>query len=168
MEVVRSDNLSQGQMPTIFEDRTLFPPPVIDAKFSQKPSMPVLPLVIFGFMLVPMLALGYFAFDLKTQLDKIDIEAQNAKVAVLGDQIVKLEDERDDLKIQVATIGANQKMFDEGIGRLVGESAALVPKSTRFWPARGAAARRCRRRCAQSRRPGMTRRSSSFRNMSMH
>lgn len=136
MDIVKSDNLPQGQMPTIFEDRTLFPPPsVVDAKFSERRGGGgvVVPLLIFGFMLIPLLGIGWFAWQssqqvgaLTAEIKKMDVAGTEAKIADLNTKINSITVERDALNVQIATLNQNKGMFEQDIGRLVNESAALV------------------------------------------
>lgn len=133
MDIVKSDGLPRGAMPTVFEDRTLFPPPVIDAQFSKNRSGSVVPALIFLFMLVPCAGLGYLVWQstdqvqqLQTQLDDMETKGNDAVTADLNAKIAALTADRDALRIEVETIGDSQQMFDENIGRLVGESATLI------------------------------------------
>ena len=133
MDIVKSDGLPRGAMPTVFEDRTLFPPPVIDAQFSKNRSGSVVPVLIFLFMLVPCAGLGYLVWQstdqvqqLQTQLDDMETKGNDAVTADLNAKIAALTADRDALRIEVETIGDSQQMFDENIGRLVGESATLI------------------------------------------
>ncbi len=135
MDIVKTDNLPQGQMPTIFEDRTLFPPPpVIDAKFSQqRTSSPIVPILIFTFMLIPLLGLGYFAWSSSQQVAKLtatiedmDMKGTEAKIAELNAKINAVTAEKDALNVQIATLNQNKGLFEQDIGRLVNESASLV------------------------------------------
>lgn len=136
MDIVKSDGLPRGNMPTIFEERTLFPPPqppVIDAQFSKNRSGSVVPILIFLFMLVPCAGLGYLVWQstdqvqqLQTQLDKMEAEGNDAVAADFNAQIAAITADRDALRVEVETIGDSQKMFDENVGRLVGESATLI------------------------------------------
>jgi hypothetical protein len=129
MDIVKSDGLPRGNMPTVFEERTLFPPPqapVIDAQFSKNRSGSVVPLLIFLFMLVPCVGLGYLVWQMQTQIDQLKNDGNVAVIADLESKITALTTDRDALRVEVETIGSNQKMFDENIGRLVGESAALI------------------------------------------
>lgn len=136
MDIVKSDGLPRGNMPTVFEERTLFPPPqapVIDAQFSKNRSGSVVPVLIFLFMLVPCAGLGYLVWQstnqvgqLQTQLDQMEAKGNDAVTADLNAKIAALTADRDALRIEVETIGDSQKMFDENIGRLVGESATLI------------------------------------------
>mgnify|MGYP003624419473 CR=1 FL=1 len=136
MDIVKSDGLPRGNMPTVFEERTLFPPPqapVIDAQFSKNRSGSVVPVLIFLFMLVPCAGLGYLVWQstnqvgqLQTQLDQMEAKGNDAVTADLNAKIAALTADRDALRVEVETIGDSQKMFDENIGRLVGESATLI------------------------------------------
>ncbi|MFT5776201.1 hypothetical protein [Hyphomonas sp.] len=136
MDIVKSDGLPRGAMPTVFEERTLFPPPqapVIDAEFSKNRSGSVVPVLIFLFMLVPCAGLGYLVWQstnqvgqLQTQLDQMEAKGNDAVTADLNAKIATLTVDRDALRVEVETIGDSQKMFDENIGRLVGESATLI------------------------------------------
>ena len=136
MNIVRSEGLSRGNMPTVFEERTLFPPPqapVIDAQFSKNRSGSVVPILIFLFMLVPCAGLGYLVWQstdqvqqLQGQLDTIKAEGDKALTDDFNAKIAALTADRDALRVEVETIGESQAMFDENIGRLVGESAALI------------------------------------------
>ena len=133
MDIVKSDGLPRGAMPTVFEDRTLFPPPVIDAQFSKNRSGSVVPALIFLFMLVPCAGLGYLVWQstdqvqqLQTQLDDMETKGNDAVTADLNAKIAALTADRDALRIEVETIGDSQQMFNENIGRLVGESATLI------------------------------------------
>ena len=133
MDIVKSDGLPRGAMPAVFEERTLFPPPVIDAQFSKNRSGSVVPLLIFLFMLVPCVGLGYLVWQstdqvqqLQTQLDDMETKGNDAVTADLNAKIAALTADRDALRIEVETIGDSQQMFNENIGRLVGESATLI------------------------------------------
>lgn len=134
MDIVKSDGLPRGAMPAIFEERTLFPPPpVIDAQFSKNRSGSVVPVLIFLFMLVPCAGLGYLVWQstdqvqqLQTQLDDMEAKGNDAVTADLNAKIAALTADRDALRIEVETIGDSQQMFNENIGRLVGESATLI------------------------------------------
>ncbi|WP_373004671.1 hypothetical protein [Hyphomonas sp.] len=136
MDIVKSDGLPRGAMPTVFEERTLFAPPqapVIDAQFSKNRSGSVVPVLIFLFMLVPCAGLGYLVWQstnqvgqLQTQLDQMEAKGNDAVTADLNAKIATLTVDRDALRVEVETIGDSQKMFDENIGRLVGESATLI------------------------------------------
>ncbi len=133
MDIVKSENFSHGGMPTVFEDRTLFPPPVIDATFEPKRSSPLVPLLIFGFMLLPVLGLGYLALqsnsqvtELTKKLDDIDLEAQAKALGGLQAKIDTLTAERDALKVEVATVASSQDLFKDNIAKLINQSTALV------------------------------------------
>lgn len=136
MDIVKSEGLPRGNMPTIFEERTLFPPPqppIIDAQYSKNRGGSVVPLLIFLFMLVPCAGLGYLVWQstnqvgqLQTQLDQMEAKGNDAVTADLNAKIAALTADRDALRVEVETIGDSQKMFDENIGRLVGESATLI------------------------------------------
>lgn len=136
MDIVKSQGLPRGNMPTIFEERTLFPPPqppIIDAQYSKNRGGSVVPLLIFLFMLVPCAGLGYLVWQstnqvgqLQTQLDQMEAKGNDAVTADLNAKIAALTADRDALRVEVETIGDSQKMFDENIGRLVGESATLI------------------------------------------
>ncbi|MBU2604724.1 MAG: hypothetical protein KKC43_02385 [Alphaproteobacteria bacterium] len=136
MDIVKSDGLPRGNMPTIFEERTLFPPPqppIIDAQYSKNRGGSVVPLLIFLFMLVPCAGLGYLVWQstnqvgqLQTQLDQMEAKGNDAVTADLNAKIAALTADRDALRVEVETIGDSQKMFDENIGRLVGESGTLI------------------------------------------
>ncbi|WP_340692914.1 hypothetical protein [Hyphomonas sp.] len=136
MDIVKSDGLPRGNMPTVFEERTLFPPPqppVIDAQFSKNRGGSIVPVLIFLFMLIPCAGLGYLVWQstnqvgqLQTQLDQMEAKGNDAVTADLNAKIAALTADRDALRVEVETIGNSQKMFDENIGRLVGESATLI------------------------------------------
>jgi len=127
MDIVKSDGLPRGAMPTVFEDRTLFPPPpVIDAQFSKNRSGSVVPVLIFLFMLVPCVGLGYLVWQMQTQIDQLENDGTVAVVDDLNAKIAALTADRDALRVEVETIGDSQEMFNENIGRLVGESASLI------------------------------------------
>lgn len=127
MDIVKSDNLPHGTMPTVFEDRTLFPtPPVIDARYSERKGSWVLPAVIFGFMLVPLAGLGFFVVSLNNQLGEIRAEGNDEKIEALNAQINLLKEENQALEIQVTTVANTEKAFDRDIGRLIAEISAQV------------------------------------------
>jgi hypothetical protein len=136
MNIVKSEGLPRGNMPTVFEERTLFAPPqapVIDAQFSKNRSGSVVPILIFFFMLIPIGGLGYLVWQstdqvqqLQTKLDQVEAKGNEEMTADFNARIAALTDERDGLKVQLASIGEGKTMFDENVGRLVGESAALI------------------------------------------
>ncbi|KCZ93337.1 hypothetical protein [Hyphomonas johnsonii] len=136
MEIVKSEGLSHGSMPTVFEERTLFSPPqppVIDAQYSQKRGGSVLPAIIFLFMLVPCAGLGYMVYqssgqveEMRQQIEGMKTDDTAGEIAGLNAQIAALTTERDALKVEVTTVTDSQSMFDKDIGRLVSESAALT------------------------------------------
>lgn len=135
MDIVKTDNLPQGQMPTIFEDRTLFPPPpVIDARYKTTRSTNwVVPTLIFAFMSVLLLGAAWFAYssekrasDLEARIDGMVDEQVKAETSQLNAEIVKISAERDALAGQLATLSQNRDQFDRNLGRLITESAALV------------------------------------------
>ncbi|MDP1556398.1 MAG: hypothetical protein Q8L84_13155 [Hyphomonas sp.] len=135
MNIVKSDNLSHGQMPTVFEDRTLFPPPpVIDAQFSRRRSGgSILPIVIFLFMLLPLAFLGWLALESREQISQLTVQRDAlvkdqvaAETAGLNNRIQTITAERDALRVQLATMSQNKDQYDQSIAPLVEESAALV------------------------------------------
>lgn len=135
MNIVTSENLSHGQMPAVFEDRTLFPPPpVIDAKFTERRSgNPIVPILIFLVMLLPLAFLGWLVMDSRQQIGQLTEQRDTlvrdqvaTETASLNSQIQAMTAERDALKVQLATVSQNKNQYDQTIAPLVEESAALV------------------------------------------
>lgn len=127
MDIVKTDNLPHGQMPTVFEDRTLFPPPpVIDARYTERKGSWVLPAVIFGFMLLPLAGLGGIAYYLNGELNTLKAAGNTDKITALEADIVALKEQNASLEQQNTQIISSRGDFDKDIGRLIKESAALV------------------------------------------
>lgn len=137
MSVVNTENYAQGGVPTVFEDRTIFPvpqpgpPPGYNGGGAQRRGSPIL-----GFMFVIMLALcAGLAFmlwtlmqsntKLETQLTSLEKEGTAAQVTALETRIAGLQATIDDYE-SVAAANAEIQDLERLIGLKLDDIATLI------------------------------------------
>lgn len=122
MSVVNPDDYRQGGVPTVFEDRTIFPPPeVIGQRVQEKEKVATRQSPVMG--IVALLALGGCGF-LGWNVMQLQNEISGIQEVGTADEIADLNGVIRDLRVEIADLNDQQAQFAE-FGNLLEDAAGL-------------------------------------------